>query len=52
MNRIRISVEITEATRQQIEAAVKREYPRLKTVSDVVREALKEFLSKQGESSR
>jgi Arc/MetJ-type ribon-helix-helix transcriptional regulator len=48
MNRTRISVEITESDRQQIEATVKREYPKLKNISDVVRAALKEFLSKSG----
>lgn len=47
MKRIRITVEISEADRQRIEAAVKKEYPKLKNVSDVVREALSEFLSSE-----
>ena len=51
MERTRITVEISETDRQNIEARVKKEYPKLKNVSDVVRAALKEFLSKQGELS-
>jgi len=47
MQRCRITVEITETDRQKIEDAVKKEYPKLKNVSDVVRAALKEFLSKE-----
>jgi Arc/MetJ-type ribon-helix-helix transcriptional regulator len=45
MQRCRITVEITEADRQKIEAAVKKEYPKLKNVSDVVRAALTKFLT-------
>jgi len=44
MGRCRITVEIAEKDRQEIEAAVKRDYPKLKNVSDVVRAALREFL--------
>ena len=47
MNRKRITVEITEADRQRIEATVKLYYPKLKTVSDVVRAALRKFLEKE-----
>jgi Arc/MetJ-type ribon-helix-helix transcriptional regulator len=47
MKRTRISVEITETDRQRIEATVKREYPKLKNVSDVVRTALKVFLEEE-----
>ena len=47
--RFRITVEITEELRQRIEVAVKKEYPKLKNVSDVVRAALTEFLEKEGE---
>jgi Arc/MetJ-type ribon-helix-helix transcriptional regulator len=43
LGRCRITVEITETDRQNIEAAVKREYPKLKNVSDVVRAALTKF---------
>jgi len=52
MKRTRISVEITETDRQQIEATVKREYPRLRNVSDVVGAALTQFFEKEGESPR
>jgi len=43
MKRFRITVEIAETDRQRIEAAVKKEYPKLKNVSDVVRAALTKF---------
>jgi Arc/MetJ-type ribon-helix-helix transcriptional regulator len=43
LGRCRITVEIAETDRQRIEAAVKREYPKLKNVSDVVRAALTKF---------
>jgi Arc/MetJ-type ribon-helix-helix transcriptional regulator len=43
MKRFRITVEIAEIDRQRIEAAVKKEYPKLKNVSDVVRAALSKF---------
>jgi metal-responsive CopG/Arc/MetJ family transcriptional regulator len=43
-NRIRITVEINETLQKGIENAIKNNYPKLKTVSDVVREALKRFL--------
>jgi len=46
MKRFRITVEIRETDREKIESVVKKEYPKLKSISDVVRAALKEFLSK------
>jgi len=42
--RIRICVEINETLQKGIENAIKTNYPKLKTVSDVVRIALKQFL--------
>jgi len=47
LGRCRITVEITEIDRQRIEATVKKEYPKLKNVSDVIRAALKEFLKER-----
>jgi Arc/MetJ-type ribon-helix-helix transcriptional regulator len=44
LERYRISVQIEQDQREQIEARIKTEYPKLKNVSDVVRAALKEFL--------
>jgi len=43
MKRFRITVEITETDRKMIEATVRKEYPKLKNVSDVVRAALSNF---------
>ncbi|MBS7616934.1 hypothetical protein KEJ45_07035 [Candidatus Bathyarchaeota archaeon] len=43
---IRISVRIEDEQLQQIQAKIKNEYPKMRTVSDVVRAALKEFLSR------
>ena len=45
--RFRLSVQISEAEHQKIEATIKREYPKVKTVSDVVRAALEQFLEKE-----
>jgi len=42
-DRIRITVEINEPLKQGIENAIRKHYPSLKTVSDVVRRALEEF---------
>jgi Arc/MetJ-type ribon-helix-helix transcriptional regulator len=50
MKRIRITVEITESDKQQIEAAIKNAYPKLKTVSDLVRAALQLYFSKEGQA--
>lgn len=44
MKRCRITVEINGNDKEKIEAAVKKDYPKLKNVSDVVRAALTEFL--------
>ena len=44
--RYRITVEIKKGDREKIEAVIKEEYPKLKNISDVVRQALKEFLEK------
>jgi len=46
MKRFRITVEIKETDREKIESVVKKEYPKLKNISDVVRAAIREFLSK------
>jgi Arc/MetJ-type ribon-helix-helix transcriptional regulator len=40
----RITIEISEVDKHKIEDVIKKEYPKLKTVSDVVRTALQEFL--------
>lgn len=47
MARCRISVEITEYERTNIEKAVRKNYPKLKNISDVVRAALSEFLKQE-----
>jgi Arc/MetJ-type ribon-helix-helix transcriptional regulator len=44
MKRNRITVEIRPGDRERIETVVKKEYPKLKNVSDVVRTALQEYL--------
>jgi|YelNatPaOPRAMG01_1025707.scaffolds.fasta_scaffold35244_4 Arc/MetJ-type ribon-helix-helix transcriptional regulator len=44
MNRIRITVEINENLQKGIENAIRQNYPKLKTVSDVVRASLEKFL--------
>lgn len=41
---IRITIQIKESLKQQIDAYIKRKYPEVKTISQVVREALKRFL--------
>jgi Arc/MetJ-type ribon-helix-helix transcriptional regulator len=45
MERTKISVQIKPEDKQKIQEAIKREYPKLKTVSDVVRSALTKFLN-------
>jgi Arc/MetJ-type ribon-helix-helix transcriptional regulator len=45
MNRIRITVEINENLQKGIENAIRKNYPKLKTVSDVVRASLEKFLA-------
>ncbi|MEM2146236.1 MAG: hypothetical protein QXZ30_02750 [Candidatus Bilamarchaeaceae archaeon] len=42
--RIRVTVELVPETISKIEDKIRAEYPKLKTMSDVVRAALKEFL--------
>ncbi|MEM0095589.1 MAG: ribbon-helix-helix domain-containing protein [Candidatus Bathyarchaeia archaeon] len=44
MPNIIIAIRIPETLKQQIEQFIKREYPKYKTYSEVVREALKRFL--------
>jgi len=44
MNKPRISIQIDEDLKKSIENAIRQNYPKLKTVSDVVRTALKQFL--------
>ena len=45
MEKVRISVRIDGEDFQKIQAAIKKEFPALRNISDVVRAALKEFLS-------
>jgi Arc/MetJ-type ribon-helix-helix transcriptional regulator len=47
MTRLRITVQITESDKEKIENAIKNYYPKYKNISQVVREALREFLEKQ-----
>jgi metal-responsive CopG/Arc/MetJ family transcriptional regulator len=47
MNRIRITVEINENLQKGIENAIRKNYPKLRTVSDVVRIALQQFLEEK-----
>jgi len=42
----RISFRIEPIEKERIEAVIKRDYPKIKTVSAVVRKALEEFLAK------
>lgn len=44
MKRYRITVQLEDGDKQQIEEAIKKEYPKLKNTSDLIRTALKEFL--------
>jgi Arc/MetJ-type ribon-helix-helix transcriptional regulator len=41
----RVTVRVTDSDRQQIEQVIKKEYPKLKNYSDVVRLALNKFLT-------
>lgn len=47
MPNILLAVKIPESLKQQIEQFIKREYPRFKTYSEVVREALRKFLESE-----
>jgi Arc/MetJ-type ribon-helix-helix transcriptional regulator len=42
-----IGVKISESLKQQIEEYIKREYPKFKTYSEVVREAIKRLLESE-----
>jgi len=44
MPNILLAIKIPETLKQQIEQFIKREYPKYKTYSEVVRTALKQFL--------
>jgi Arc/MetJ-type ribon-helix-helix transcriptional regulator len=43
----KVTVRIPDGQREKIERVIKREYPKLKTISDVVRNALSQFLEKE-----
>jgi hypothetical protein len=40
-----ITIRVPDGERAKIESVIKREYPKLKTISDVVRLALSDFLA-------
>jgi Arc/MetJ-type ribon-helix-helix transcriptional regulator len=42
-----IGVKISESLKQQIEEYIKREYPRIRTYSEFVREAIKRLLESE-----
>lgn len=42
----KVTVRVPDGQREKIERVIKREYPKMKTISDVVRTALSEFLEK------
>jgi Arc/MetJ-type ribon-helix-helix transcriptional regulator len=43
----KITVRIPDGQREKIEWLIKREYPKMKTISDVVRIAITDFLKKE-----
>lgn len=43
----KLTIRVPNEQRMQIEAVIKRDYPKFKTVSSVVRFALNEFLEEQ-----
>ena len=45
-DRDRITIQVESGQKQKIESFVKDEYPRIKTVSEVIRAAIDEFLDK------
>ncbi len=47
----RVTVRVPDEDQKKIEKRIKREYPVLKTVSDVVRKALEEFLEDEPEKA-
>lgn len=42
-----ITIRLPDGERSKIETIIKREYPKMKTMSDVLRTALNDFLKKQ-----
>ena len=46
MDMPRITIQISFEEYEKIEQRIKREYPRLKTISELVREALTQYLEK------
>jgi Arc/MetJ-type ribon-helix-helix transcriptional regulator len=44
MERCRLSVQIENDQKKQIEERIKKEYPKVKNISELVRAALKQFL--------
>jgi Arc/MetJ-type ribon-helix-helix transcriptional regulator len=46
MDMPRITIQISFEEKEKIEQRIKREYPRLKTISELVREALTQYLEK------
>jgi hypothetical protein len=43
-----ITIRVPDGERAKIESVIKREYPKLRTISDVVRLALTNFLAANG----
>ena len=52
MPNILLAVKIPETLKQQIEQYIKANYPKYKTYSEVVREALKQFLKESEGNER
>jgi len=44
---MRITIRIDETDFREVQQAIKKKYPEIKNVSELVRAALKEFLSKE-----
>ena len=49
MKGVRVTIRIEDADREKIEAFIKKEYPKFRTQSQVIRAAIREFL-KQNEA--
>jgi Arc/MetJ-type ribon-helix-helix transcriptional regulator len=47
MNKIRITIQIDESVKHDIENIIKTHYPKFKTVSEVVREGIKRLLESE-----
>jgi Arc/MetJ-type ribon-helix-helix transcriptional regulator len=43
----KVTVRIPDGQREKIESIIKRKYPKMKTLSDVVRHALSQYLDKE-----